>query len=203
MVGNIDVNMRIVGLLRFWSPMLMVRGIMVPTVRRIPYPVVCTPLGVDNGTADKGRLNNVIVAIEIRIADNLGIIVILNHYRRHVLSGIKSIHVLYDDKVCTAVNLLDHAEVIHIAVPIEVQIADLARVVVQVSFELLHSTCLCKSDGDCLKIEIITQVGRGVDIDGFRLLNHRIGCRDCRRRLLDHNSGRLLGNNRRCNDTSR
>lgn len=33
-VGNIDVDVRIVGLLRFRSPMLVVRGIMVPTVRR-------------------------------------------------------------------------------------------------------------------------------------------------------------------------
>ena len=34
MVGNVDVDVRIVSLLRFGSPMLVVRGIMVPTVRR-------------------------------------------------------------------------------------------------------------------------------------------------------------------------
>ncbi len=203
MVGNVDVDVRIVGLLRFRCPMLMIRGVMIPTVRRGPDPVVHAPLGVDDGTAHKGRLDDVIGTVEIRIADNLGVVVILNHYRRHVLCGIKGIHVLYDDEVRTAVDLLDHTEIIHIAVPVEVKIADLARVVVEKPFELLQSARFCKSDGDCLKVKIITQVGGSVYIDGFRLLDHRIGCRDCRSRLLDDNGGRLLGDNRGGDNTSR
>ena len=85
---------------------------------------------VDSGTADKSRLNDVIGAVEIRIADNLRIVVIFNHYRSHVLIGIVSIHVLNDNEVRTAIDLFDYPKVIHIAVAVEIQIADLARIVV-------------------------------------------------------------------------
>lgn len=113
---------------------------------------------VDSGAADKGRLNNVVGAVEIRIADNLRIVVILNHYRSHVLIGIVGIHVLNDNEVRTAIDLFDHPEVIHIAVAVEIQIADLTRIVVQIPFKLFQGSCLCKSDGHCLKVKVITKV---------------------------------------------
>ena len=155
---------------------------------------------IDCRAADKGRLNDVVGAIEIGIADNLRIVVILNHYRSHVLIGIVGIYVLNDNEVRTAINLFDYAEVVHIAVAVEVQIADLARIIVQVPFEFFQGACLGKSNGYCLKVKVITKVGCCIDIDGLGWRYHSVGHHGLSR-LLDNHGGRLFGRNRRSDNT--
>ena len=192
MVGDVYVYVRIVGLLGFRCAVLVAGWVVVPVIGRCPYLVVRAPLRIDSRTAHKDRLDDIVRAVDVRIADNLGIVTVLNHDGGDILTGIQRVHVLYDYQVCAVVYLLYHPQVVHISVAVQVQVAYLAGIVVEEPFELFQCARLCKGDGYCLKVEVVTQVGGGIDIDGFRRCRHCFGCDDRGGGLLDNYSSGLF-----------
>ena len=131
---------------------------MLPVVGRRPWCIIGVPIVIHCWTMNESWLNDVLSTIDKRVSDDLSVVVAFNNYCCHILIGIQSVHVLNNDDVCSAGDLLDNAQVIDISVAIEVEVTDLAGVVVEEPFKFFHCASFGKGYCHGLQVEVVTQV---------------------------------------------
>lgn len=141
----------------------------IPVVRRTPIDVVCTTETVEQRRAlVVDRLDDIVNAIYVRCTYNLHIRRAIAHfydYGSYILIDVCCQHGLNEQDVVVALNGLQDAQVVDIAVVVEVEVRDDIGVGVQNGLELLHAVCLCKGGSYGLQIEIQTYVLRhGIDV---------------------------------------
>lgn len=126
-------------------------------------------VGPDSGSLHPYRTYDILGAIDIRIADDLYVEVgstCLGHEGSYVLVDISGQACLDQIDVAIALYGLQHTQIVHVAVAVEIQVVDhIARGVEQL-LELAYAGRLCKSGCYGLEVEIERQVGgQRVDLD--------------------------------------
>lgn len=97
----------------------------------------------DHRTGDEDGLDDVVPSVDIGRADNLDVVVGHGRYFRNqrgdILEYVSRQYSLDKEHVSPPVNCFEYAEVIHIAVPVEVQIGKDIRGVVKQALEFLYA----------------------------------------------------------------
>jgi len=137
--------------------------IVAPIPGRVPcIPCVAPEPVVYNGSVHVHRFNHVVFPIHIFISDYLHghfvFLVFLDVYGSHVLIDIFGQNSLQHYQSFVPLSCFHYAQVIHLAVPIEVQITERAVGVVEHRLELLQVLSLCKQLSYDLQIESFRDV---------------------------------------------
>lgn len=177
-VRHVSVHIRMIVAVMTRSAVVVIRREMRIVIRRRPAGVVIiiTTIAVEQRrTANEYRLNDVVVAVDIRVADHLYIRVSVHAVHAfhnegcHVLIDVLCQHSLNHVQVVVAVAGFHHAEVIHIAVTIQVEVRNHVLIRVQDCLEFLYRVALCISSCNSLKVQIQADIGsNGAHLYGCR-----------------------------------
>lgn len=166
---HIRVHVRLIMSQMVRSMMAVVVRIMIPVVRRTPVSVVRTTITVEQQrTRIVHRFDDIVHAIDVRSTDDLYVRCAephLNHQSSHILIDVGCQHGLDKQHMVAALKGLQHAQVVDIAVVVEVEVRYHVRTGVQYHLKLLHARCLTESGGHGLQVEIETYIrGQGVNL---------------------------------------
>lgn len=125
------------------------RGIVAPIPRRgVSVPIGTPEPVVDDGLVDIHGLDDIVGAVDILIPDdldgNLVRLVLLNIYRCHILVDVFRQDSLQDDKAFLAFSHFHHADIVNLAVAVQVEVAERRVGVVEQGLKLLKVFGLCK-----------------------------------------------------------
>jgi len=149
---------------RHRPPGTIMTRIIPPAVVRVVGAIVSAApeIAEDHRRIGIVRLDNIVIAIEIGVADDLHIPLIVsisaNLYRSDILIHIGADHCLYDDQVYTVLCRFDDTQVIHPVVTVEVEIGDLQTGVVEPPFEICQIPGLPEDRSDGIEIEVIADI---------------------------------------------
>lgn len=150
------------------SAVVIVRREVAKVIRRLPagIAVIVAMIAVEQRrTANKYRLNDVVSAIDIRITDHLYVRrsvearAAFDYESGHILEDVLCQHSLNHIKVVVAVHCLHHAKIIHIAIPVQVEVGNHVLIRVEDRLKLFYGIRLSKSCSYGLKIQIKTDIG--------------------------------------------
>jgi len=143
---------------------VVVRREMTVVVRRTPAAVTIAAVAVEHRrTANEYRLNDVLRTINIGVTNHLYVragAVSLHYDGGYVLIDVTSQNGLDHIEVVVAVHSLHYAEIIHVAVAVEVEVRNHILIRVEDFFELFHGVRLSESGCYGLEVKIQTDVGR-------------------------------------------
>lgn len=119
------------------------RGVVAPIPRRgVSVPIGSPEPVVDDGLIDIHGLDDVVGAVDILVPDDLDgyfvRLVLLNIYRCHILVDILRQDSLQDDKAFLAFSHFHHADIVNLAVAVQVEVAERRVGVVEQGLELLQ-----------------------------------------------------------------
>ena len=158
---GIDISLIVVQINRL--RLGVIRWIIVIVIRRTPAGIARIAISVPHRrTFDKYRANNIIVAVQIAVTYNLYIQHVrtaLSHYGCYILEDARCQACL--DKRCVVIALggLNHAQVVHPTVMVEVQVVNHITARVEQLLELTCRTGLRKSCSNGVEVQIETWVG--------------------------------------------
>ena len=127
-VGHVGGDIRLIMAERTRFGSAIVRGEMVPVIRRLPsYVCRFVERIIDGRGLDEDRLDDICGTINIRLTYNLAIgsvVAHLHNYSGKVLEDIETQNRLQHKHMVVAVDDLHDADIIHIAVAIEVEVGN-------------------------------------------------------------------------------
>jgi len=162
-------------------PVMRPTGMNVPpagVIPPIPGTVPCEPCVrpepvVDHRPIDIYGLDDIVRSIDVLVAyhlyGHLVLLVSLHIYRRDVLIDVFRQDSLQNDQPFVAFAGLHYAQVIHLSVAVEVEVAEHAVRIVEHRLELLQVLSLCEQFGYHLQIESFRNV-RTVGRNRYRLV---------------------------------
>ena len=122
----ISVQIVAVVIIIYAMPMSVISRVISPIIRRIPNRIIRTPKPtVNNRCVDINRLYNIVVAINIRIADNLNngfIVLFCNNQRGNVLKNISCQDRLNDNDMSILVWYFQYPEVINLPIIVQIKV---------------------------------------------------------------------------------
>lgn len=146
----------------------IVRRVVPPIVGRMPsHPSRSPEPVVDDGTVEIDRFDDVVVAIEVRVTDHLDgdrpVLFALHVDGSHVLIDVLCQHGLQDNQAVLALAYLNDAQIIHIAVTVQVEVVQMAFFRIEFLFELLEVIHFAEQSGYGTEVEALGDVltGRG------------------------------------------
>lgn len=131
-------------------------------VTPVPRTMPCVPIGtpepiVYDRTVNVNRLDDVVGAVNILVAyylnSHLVFLVFLNVDRGYVLENILGKYSLQNDEAFVAFACLYYTQVIHLAIPVEVEVTEGAVGVVEHRLELLQVLSLCEQFSYNLQVQ--------------------------------------------------
>lgn len=153
----------------------IVVGEMIPVVGRSPYSISCAvPGSVDDGRTNKDGLDYIIGSIDERVADDLYIGrtgLAVHHKGCYILKDIDSQYGLQYDDVVVAAHRLNDADIIHVAITVEVEVGKHIGAAVEESLKLHDASGLSKGGSDSAKVQALVIV-----LYGLRGNDGRGGC---------------------------
>ena len=123
-----------------WSPPMWIIS---PIVWRMPTYPCCSPKPiVDHRSMNIYRLDNVVRTIDIFITyylyrNRLGFLIFLYKDRCHILVYILRQHSLNNYQMAIVISSLDHAQIIHLAITVEIQVRECRIWVIEHLLKLL------------------------------------------------------------------
>lgn len=126
---------------------------------RTPEPII------DYWSIDINRLNDIVCTIYIFITNYLNghlltCLIFLYEDRSHILIDILCQYSLYHYQVTTAVCCFHYAQIIHVSIPIQIQVRECGIWIIEQLFKLLKVFRLTEQRSYCLQIKVFRNVGR-------------------------------------------
>lgn len=146
----------------------IVRRVIAPVVGRMPsHPRRSPEPVVDDGAVEIDRLNDVVLAVQVRVAyhldGNCSVLLALHIDGSHVLIDILCQHRLQYNQAVLALAHFDDAQIIHVSVTVEVEVVQMAFFGIEFLLKLLKVVHFSEQGGYCTEVEVLGNVltGRG------------------------------------------
>ena len=142
---QVDVDVIYINMCVVWSPVVPVRWVVSPVVRRVPSVVARSPEEGENWrNVNVNRFNNVVRTVNVRVADYLyrmSALVFTFYYNGcHVLEHIITYHGLQYYQMRISFGRFDYAKVIYLSVAVEVKVVDSRVIIIESSFKFFQIT---------------------------------------------------------------
>ena len=140
--------------------------VIAPIIRRVPANPRRSPEPVINDRAiDIYRFNDIVGAIDILVTYDLHghcpVSLPLHVDGGDILINILCKHSLQDDKAVLPLAYFDHAQIVHHAVAVEVEVVEMALLGIEFFFKLLKIVHFAEQRSHSLEVEVFGYVGVG------------------------------------------
>jgi len=164
MIAHVRVHVGVVVAVVTRLAVVVVRREVAIVVRRVPAAVTIVAIAVEHRrTTNEYRLDDVAGTVDVGVTYHLYVracAVSLHYDGGYVLIDVLSQNSLDHVEVVVAVHSLHYAEVVHVAVAVEVEVGDHVLIGVEDLFELFHGVGLSESGSHGLEVEIKTDIRR-------------------------------------------